>query len=306
MDKEADKGFVAAYRKLSKQDLSNKIRQAEEVLKSCILCPRACKVDRTAGERGFCKTGDQPYVSSWNPHFGEEAPLVGSHGSGTIFFTHCNLGCLFCQNWTISHLDEGNTISFKGMADIMITLQNYGCHNINFVTPTHQVPMILRSLEIAIEEGLKVPIVYNCGGYEALETLEILDGVIDIYMPDFKYADPGPAEKYSKAKDYPEVAKAAIKEMHRQVGDLVTDERGIALRGLLVRHLVLPEGLAGTEEVARFLVEEISPNTYTNIMAQYYPCYKAVEHPPLDRRLTHEEYRKAVKAARDAGLTRLD
>jgi putative pyruvate formate lyase activating enzyme len=189
---------------------------------------------------------------------------------------------------------------------MMIALQNYGCHNINLVTPTHQVPMILRSLEIARDKGLNVPIVYNCGGYESVDTLKILDGVIDIYMPDFKYSNPDVAMKYSKAKDYPSVAKAAIKEMHRQVGDLVMDERGIALRGLLVRHLVLPEGLAGTEEIVKFLVEEISPNTYTNIMAQYYPCYQAVKYPPLDRRITNQEYRRAVKAAIDAGLKRLD
>lgn len=306
MDKEAHNGFVAAYLKLPEEEFRKKIHLAEEILKSCTLCPRQCKVDRTSAESGFCRTGDKPFVSSWNPHFGEEAPLVGSRGSGTIFFTHCNLGCLFCQNWTISHLDEGNVISFTELADIMLTLQNYGCHNINFVTPTHQVPMILRSLGIAIEKGLKVPLVYNCGGYEAIETIKLLDGVIDIYMPDFKYSDSEPAKKYSRAKDYPSVAKAAIKEMHRQVGDLVIDNRGVALRGLLVRHLVLPEGLAGTEEAVRFIVKEISPDTYINIMAQYYPCYKAEEHPPLDRRITNEEFRKAVKAARNAGLKRLD
>jgi putative pyruvate formate lyase activating enzyme len=306
MDKEANKGFIAAYLKLPREKLREKIRLAEEILKSCTLCPRNCEVDRTAGELGFCRTGNKPFVSSWNPHFGEEAPLVGRHGSGTIFFTHCNLGCLFCQNWTISHLDEGSIISFEALANIMLTLQSYGCHNINFVTPTHQVPMILRALEIAIDRGLKVPLVYNCGGYESIETLNILDGIIDIYMPDFKYADSEPAMKYSKAKDYPSVAKAAIKEMHRQVGYLIMDSRGIALRGLLVRHLVLPAGLAGTEEIVRFLVEEISPNTYTNIMAQYYPCFQADEHPPLNRRITNEEYIRAVRVAQDAGLKRLD
>ena len=306
MDQKADKGFVAAYLNLSGKQLKEKIRQAEEILRSCNLCPRNCGVDRTSGERGFCRTGDKPFVSSYNPHFGEEAPLVGYHGSGTIFFTNCNLGCLFCQNWTISHLGEGHEISFEALADIMLDLQqNSGCHNINFVTPTHQVPMILKSLEIAIDKGLNVPLVYNCGGYEAIGTLKILDGIIDIYMPDFKYTDPEAAKKYSKAEDYPSVAKVAIKEMHRQTGDLTLDKRGIALRGLLVRHLVLPEGLAGTEEVVRFLADEISPDTYTNIMAQYYPCYKAGEHPPLDRRITNEEYRKAVKAARKAGLKRL-
>lgn len=306
MDQEASEGFVAVYLRLSRNDLKEKIRQAEEILKSCTLCPRNCLADRTAGIMGFCRTGKKPYVSSYNAHFGEEAPLVGYKGSGTIFFTHCNLGCFFCQNYSISHLGEGREISFKALAEIMLTLQGYGCHNINFVTPTHQVPMILRSLEIAIGKGLNIPLVYNCGGYEAVETLKVLDDVIDIYMPDFKFAGPEAARKYLQAQDYPEVAKTAIREMHKQVGDLIIDERGIALKGLLVRHLVLPEGLAGTEEVARFLAEEISPNTYTNIMAQYYPCYKAVGYPPINRRITNEEYREAVKAARDAGLKRLD
>lgn len=306
MDKEKDKDFIASYLKLSKKELKEKIQALEEILKECILCPRSCRVDRTAGEKGVCKTGNRPFVSSYNPHFGEERPLVGRRGSGTIFFTYCNLGCLFCQNWTISHLGEGDIIHFEKLADIMLTLQNYGCHNINLVTPTHQVPMILKSLEIAIEKGLKVPIVYNCGGYESIETLRILDGVIDIYMPDFKYSNPEVALRYSNAKDYPSVAKAAIKEMHRQVGDLVMDERGIALRGLLVRHLVLPDGVAGTEEVVKFLAQEISPDTYTNIMAQYHPCYKAFEYPPLDRRITDEEYRRALRAALEAGLRRLD
>ncbi len=307
MDKEADKGFVAAYLKLGPEELAEKVRSAEEILKHCTLCPRCCGVDRTAGEQGFCRTGDNPVVASYTPHFGEEAPLVGTRGSGTIFFTHCNLGCLFCQNWTISHVGEGSVTSFEKLAEIMIALQNdYGCHNINFVTPTHQVPMILRSLSIAAGRGLTVPLVYNCGGYESLETLRILDGLIDIYMPDFKYTDTGPAETYSKAEDYPAVAKAAIKEMHCQVGDLFMDERGVAQRGLLVRHLVLPGGMAGTAEAARFLADEISPDTYTNIMAQYYPCWKSMELPPLDRRITAQEYRQAVKAARKAGLKRLD
>lgn len=306
MDKEKTPVFKAAYLKLSRDSLREKIKAAKEVLKECTLCPRSCKVDRTSGKLGVCKTGDKPFVSSYNPHFGEERPLVGRHGSGTIFFTRCNLLCLFCQNWTISHLGEGDIISFEELAQIMLTLQGYDCHNINLVTPTHQVPMILEALAIAVEQGLKVPIVYNCGGYESLETLKILDGIIDIYMPDFKYSDPEVAFKYSRARDYPSVAKAAIKEMHRQVGDLIMDDRGVALRGLLVRHLILPEGMAGTEEIVKFLVEEISPNTYTNIMAQYYPCYKAVQFPPLDRRITNEEYRKALKAAIDAGLRRLD
>ncbi len=301
-----DDGFAASYLKLTKEELSQKTRLVSDMLKSCVLCPRNCGVDRTSGEEGFCKTGDRPFVSSWNPHFGEERPLVGKHGSGTIFFSRCNLGCFFCQNWIISHMGEGAAVSFEALADMMLSLQSSGCHNINLVTPTHQVPMILRSLEIAIEMGLSIPIVYNCGGYESIETLKILEGIVDIYMPDFKYFNPDIALKFSRAKDYPTVTMDAIREMHRQVGDLVMDERGVAQRGLLVRHLVMPEGLAGTEEIAKFLVDEISPDTYINIMDQYYPCYQAGKLPPLDRRITIEEYGKAVKAARDAGLTRLD
>jgi putative pyruvate formate lyase activating enzyme len=247
-----------------------------------------------------------PFVSSWGPHFGEERPLVGSHGSGTIFFGNCNLGCIFCQNYTISHLGEGREMSFERLAEVMLELQGIGCHNINLVTPTHQMPMILRALSIAAHKGLTIPIVYNCGGYESLEAVKLLDGVVDIYMPDFKYADPEMSLKYSKAKDYPAVAKAVIREMHRQVGDLVMDEDGIALRGLLVRHLVLPEGVAGTREVVRFIAEEISKNTYVNIMDQYRPCYKAFVNPPLDRRITEKEFTEAVKLALEAGLTRLD
>ncbi len=307
MNGEIDNRFAPAYLKLSQEALQDKIDRAGQILRNCTLCPRNCHVDRPAGELGFCGTGDQPYVASWNAHFGEEAPLVGHHGSGTIFFSHCNLGCLFCQNWTISHAGEGGPISFEALAKIMLALQQrHGCHNINFVTPTHQVYQILQALKIAIERGLSVPLVYNCGGYEAPETLRLLEGIIDIYMPDFKFADPDTAEQYAKAANYPAVAKAAIHEMHRQVGDLVVDSRGIARRGLLVRHLVLPEGLAGTKEIVEFLAREISPDTYLNIMDQYYPCYRAGEHPPLDRRLGREEYRRAVRAAREAGLTRLD
>jgi putative pyruvate formate lyase activating enzyme len=231
---------------------------------------------------------------------------VGRHGSGTIFFGNCNLGCLFCQNYSISHLGEGREMTVERLAEVMLELQGTGCHNINLVTPTHQMPMILHALSIAAQQGLAIPIVYNCGGYESLEAVKLLDGVVDIYMPDFKYADPEMSFKYSKAKNYPAAAKAVIKEMHCQVGDLVMDESGVALRGLLLRHLVLPGGSAGTREVVRFIAEEISKNTYINIMDQYYPCYKAFDHPPLDRRITREEFAEAVKLAREAGLTRLD
>jgi putative pyruvate formate lyase activating enzyme len=298
--------FIPSYLKLPSGTLDEKIVRAEGMLRSCRLCPRECRVDRTAGEVGFCRTGDEPFVSSWGPHFGEERPLVGRQGSGTIFFGNCNLGCIFCQNYEISHLGQGREMSVDRLAEIMLELQGMGCHNINLVTPTHQMPVILHALSIAAPAGLAVPIVYNCGGYESLEAIKLLDGVVDIYMPDFKYADPEMAFKYSKAKDYPAVAKAVIKEMHCQVGDLVMDGSGVALRGLLLRHLVLPGGIAGTREVVRFIAEEISKNTYINIMDQYYPCYKAFDHPPLDRRITREEYAEAVKLAWEAGLTRLD
>jgi putative pyruvate formate lyase activating enzyme len=247
-----------------------------------------------------------PEVSSYSPHFGEERPLVGHHGSGTIFMTHCNLKCLFCQNYSISHGGEGREISFERLGGMMVELQMMGCHNINFVTPTHYVPQVLKALPIAVEKGLKVPLVYNTGGYDSVETLKLLDGVFDIYMPDFKYADGKVAEEYSQASDYPEMAKLAFKEMHRQVGDLLLDERGIALTGLLVRHLVLPQELAGTKEVMHFLSQEISKNTYVNIMDQFYPCGRISPNSPLNRRITQGEYDDALEAAKNEGITRLD
>ena len=299
-------GFIPAYHNLSGAEFREKVRSAENILKECTLCPRDCRVDRTAGERGFCKTGDKLLVASWGPHFGEERPLVGRFGSGTVFFGSCNLGCVFCQNWSISRLGEGEEMSFEELAEIMIDLQGAKCHNINLVTPTHQMPMILRAIALAADRGLMLPIVYNCGGYESVEALRILDGVVDIYMPDIKYADPGAGLRYSKAPDYPAAAMNALREMHRQVGDLIMDDRGIALRGLLVRHLVLPGGLAGTKELAQFIADEISPDTYMNIMDQYHPCDSAFKYPPLDRRLSKREYAEAVQLARDAGLKRID
>lgn len=286
--------------------LGERIAAAYDILLQCDLCPHRCLVDRRHGERGICRTGDRPIVASYGPHFGEEDPLVGQHGSGTIFFSNCNLYCIFCQNWEISHGGEGEEISTEDLGAIMLYLQKRNCHNINFVTPSHQVPMILEALGHAIGGGLRVPLVYNCGGYDAVETLKLLDGIIDIYMPDFKFWDPEVAAQLTTASDYPEVARAALKEMHRQVGDLVLDERGVARRGLLVRHLVLPDGLAGTREIMKFLAEEISPNTYVNVMGQYRPCGRAHEHPSLRRFLTGMEHVEAQQMAREAGLTRLD
>lgn len=296
---------TGSYRALwNSGELGRRKDEAWERLKVCDLCAHECGVDRPAGKRGVCKSGDTVQISSYGPHFGEEDPLVGTHGSGTIFFTGCNLQCVFCQNWDISHMRLGHTVSTAELAGMMLELQDMRCHNINLVTPTHYMPHILAALVIACEGGLELPLVYNCGGYESLAALKLLDGVIDIYMPDVKYADPKVGLLFSRAKDYPKVVKAALKEMHRQVGDLLIDEDGIAWRGLLVRHLVLPEGLAGTREIVHFIAEEISPNTYINIMAQYRPEYRAREHPPLDRPVTRREYEEAVRLAKEAGLRR--
>jgi len=286
--------------------LDEKIAKAQRLLASCSVCPRNCKVNRIEGERGFCNAGFLPKVSSSSPHFGEEQPLVGFHGSGTIFLTHCNLGCNFCQNYSISHLDEGKEISTDELSRMMVAMQSLGCHNINFVSPTHYAPQILAALPNAIGLGLSVPMVYNTGGYDSVEMLKLLDGIFDIYMPDFKYSKGEVAEEYSQAQDYPVVAKQAITEMFRQVGDLVVDEREIAIRGLLIRHLVLPSGLAGTQDVMRFLAQDISRNTYVNIMAQYYPCGDIPPGSPLYRRISKLEYLQAVEIAKKEGITRLD
>ena len=299
--------FEPAYIQTYKKGLlKEKIKAAREILRSCTLCPRKCGADRLSGETGVCRTGEHALVSSFDAHFGEEAPLVGEHGSGAIFFTYCNLLCNFCQNYDISHEGWGEAVSSEQLAEIMLSLQKIGCHNINFVTPTHVVPQILSALEIAIPKGLSVPIVYNTGGYDRVETLQLLEGVVDIYMPDFKFWDSEIAEKTCKAPDYPETARRALKEMHRQVGDLVTDKAGIACRGLLLRHLVLPCGLAGTRDIMRFVAKEISPNTYVNIMAQYRPCGRAAEVEELAGFPSKTEYETAVQAAIEEGITRLD
>lgn len=286
-------------------ELISRAKIAHEMLRNCCLCPRNCKIDRLAGEVGICNTGELPRISSYFPHFGEEPPLVGSQGSGTIFFSYCNLKCIFCQNYTISHLGEGYEVSLQSLAEMMVELQRSGCHNINFVTPTHVVPQILGALSMAVEKGLCIPLVYNTGGYDSVETLRLLDGVIDIYMPDIKYTSGEAAKRLSKAKDYPEVVKAAILEMHRQVGDLMLDTRGIAYRGLLVRHLVLPAGLAGTREAMLFLAKKVSPETYINIMDQYCPYYKAQDHPIISRQITSKEYQEALRIAQEEGLSRI-
>ncbi len=286
--------------------LQDRIETARKRLSSCCMCPRRCEVDRIEGQKGICKTGLKAMVSSYAPHFGEENPLVGSGGSGTIFISGCNLLCVFCQNYEISHLRDGMEVTDGQLAAMMISLQKRGCHNINFVTPSHVVAQILAALPHAIEKGLKVPLVYNSSGYDSVESLKLLDGVVDIYMPDFKFWDPESSKRFAKSPDYPEIAKNAVKEMHRQVGDLVIDEQGVAVKGLLVRHLVMPGGLEETGGIMTFLADEISTNTYVNVMDQYRPCGEAAKYPQINRSLSRSEYNEAQRMARHAGLKRLD
>jgi putative pyruvate formate lyase activating enzyme len=292
--------------------VGQRLDAAYRLLESCTVCPRRCGVDRTAGELGVCGAGTEIVVSSVSLHHGEEPPVSGLSGSGTIFLTHCNLKCVFCQNYPISHQGQGEPMSLDELAAAMLHLQRLGAHNVNLVTPTHYGPQILDALGRAFERGLAIPVLYNCGGYEAVEMLALFEGLVDIYMPDMKYADPGAAEKFSSAPDYPEVNRRAIREMHRQVGDLVLDERGlprarssgIAVRGLLVRHLVLPNNLAGTDEVMRFLAQEISPETAVSLMSQYFPQYHASRFPEIARRITADEYRRAQALMERHGLHR--
>ena len=280
---------------------SKPVQQLWDCMNPCTLCPRRCEVYRSKGETGFCGIGEMPVVSSVGPHFGEESVLVGSGGSGTIFFAGCNLGCVFCQNFDISHHRHGREITIERLAQSILELQDYGCSNINFVTPTHVVPAITAAIELARKKGLTLPTVYNTGGYDSVETLKLLEGFVDIYMPDMKYSDSEVAEELSSAPDYPEVNFAAVNEMHRQVGDLQVIN-GLATRGLLVRHLVLPENLAGSFEVIDFLAGQISILTTINVMEQYRPCYKADSHPKINRRPTFEEIESVRQYAIKKGL----
>lgn len=286
-------------------ELGKRIKQLSTILADCTLCPRRCQVNRLAGEQGFCRTGRAAVVASYCPHFGEESCLVGVSGSGTIFFANCNLGCVFCQNYSISHQGEGIEMDSGQLAAIMLSLQKQGCHNINLVTPSHVVPQIVAALPAAIAKGLTLPLVYNSSGYDAVDTLRLLEGIVDIYMPDFKFWNSESARRFANAPDYPDRAREAISEMHRQAGDLQLDDQGLAVRGLLVRHLVMPGGLAETAEIMHFLAQ-LSPQTYVNVMEQYRPLYKAGQFPPIDKPLSPAEYEQAVSLARQAGLTRLE
>ena len=297
--------FTPSYVALDeKGELTQRVRLLQEFLKECRLCPRECRVNRLNGGIGYCGAGSEPMVSSAFPHFGEEPPLVGDQGSGTIFLTHCNLRCIFCQNYDISHLGRGERMTPHEMAQTMVKLQEMGCHNINLVTPTHYAPQIVASLPNAIEMGLRLPIVYNCSGYESLEVIQLLDGIVDIYMPDVKYMDEKYSKRFSNAPDYPEVIKKVLKEMHRQVGDLTNNSKGMAERGLLIRHLVMPGDVSSSETVLKFIAEEISVHSYVNVMAQYRPEYRAGEYPEISRRITHKEFLEALQLAKSFRLYR--
>jgi len=287
-------------------DLKKRAADFQRRLKACDLCPRDCGVNRVEGEIGFCGVGNQVWVNSYGLHFGEEDPLRGWQGSGTIFFSGCNLSCLYCQNAEISQKISGSEISVEVLANVMLELENRGAHNINLVSPTHVIAQIIKAIYIAAQRGLKLPIVYNTGGYDSIHTLKMLDGIIDIYMPDMKYSEPEISGRLSGVPDYPSVNQIAVKEMFRQVGNLVMSTQGIAERGLLVRHLVLPGGLAGSKTVLEFIAKEISRNTYLNIMDQYRPAYLAGRHSEINRRITSDEYQVVVKEALRLGLNRLD
>jgi len=283
--------------------LEDRVHKLKSMLQDCVLCPHQCKVNRLRGERGYCKTLENPIVSGAEPHFGEEDELVGRNGSGTIFFSHCNMSCIFCQNYDISHLGVGQEIDVYELAELMLELQERGCHNINFVTPGHVVPQMVQSIYIAAQGGLSIPIVYNSNGYDLIDTLKMLEGIIDIYMPDIKFASNQAGLKYLGVKNYYDIAKSAVKEMYRQVGNLMSDSSNIAYKGLLVRHLVMPQNVEHTKKILEFISDEISKDAYINLMNQYYPAFKSHNHPEIDRPITTEEYVTASNYAKQSKLS---
>jgi len=289
-----------SYLRLTSKELKERIDRGYVILENCRLCARECKVNRLAGERGFCRAGALPMISSYNLHFGEEPSISGDRGSGTIFFTYCSMKCCFCQNYPISQREVGNEINIEELSAMMLKLQTRGAHNINLVTPTHFVPQIIRALKVAIEKGLNIPIVYNTGGYDNLETLKLLDCIVDVYMPDAKYGDNKNSEKYSSALNYVEANITALKEMYSQVGDLTVNDE-IAKRGILVRHLILPNNISNTKEVLHTL-SSISKDMYVSLMSQYFPCNRADEYPELTRKITRKEYNEALKVLENLGL----
>lgn len=306
---ELPESWQPAYARLEAQgDLAGRVEQAYALLERCDLCPHRCGVNRLKGEIGFCRAPAKVMVYSYQPHFGEELPLVGSGGSGTIFFSNCSLRCVFCQNWPIAHEGWGHEITDKDLAEMMLDLQTRGCHNINLVTPTHVMPHIVAATRIALERGLRLPLCYNTSGYELVQNIRLLDGIVDIYLPDLKFMDGAEARRYNfgAISDYPEMAQESIIEMHRQVGDVITDDVGIALRGLMIRHLVMPNRIAGTREFVTWVAESLSKDTYVNIMSQYRVEHKAFEFERIARAITSEEFVEAMEWAKEAGLTNLD
>jgi len=300
--------WCPAYERLDRQgQLAERIEQAYAMFENCRLCPRRCEVNRREGEKGFCRAPMKPVIYSAHPHFGEEMCLVGHHGSGTIFFSNCNLRCIFCQNWPIAHEGRGKVVEDENLATMMLYLQRIGCHNVNLVTPTHVMPNILNATRIALKKGLHIPLVYNTSGYESLEILKVLDGIVDIYLPDMKYMDNEKAAQYSAgASDYPDVTKQAISEMNRQVGGLLLNRQGIALRGLMIRHLVMPNRVAGTAKFVRWVAGNLPKSTYVNIMPQYRVEYRAFDYPEIARGITVDEFLEAIAWAEQSGLTNLD
>ncbi|MBB6215913.1 putative pyruvate formate lyase activating enzyme [Anaerosolibacter carboniphilus] len=287
---------------LDNGELEKRVKTFNEMLQNCVLCPHQCEVNRVDGERGYCQTLQNPIISGAEAHLGEEPELVGRHGSGTIFFAHCNLACVFCQNYEISYCGEGKEVSSAQLAEIMLNLQNKGCHNINLVSPGHIIPQIVEGIFLASQRGLTLPIVYNTNGYDLTDTLKLLEGIIDIYMPDIKFSDDTLGLKYLGVKNYFTIAKNAVKEMYHQVGNLQTDHRNIAQRGLMIRHLVMPQNLAGTDEIMKFIVNDLSENCYVHMMAQYYPTHHAYLYKEISRRITDEEFHHAISLAKSAGL----
>ena len=293
--------YIEAY---NSGNLDKVAEKTFKMLESCSICPRRCKVNRLKDEKGFCKTGLKPKVYNFMAHHGEEPPISGENGSGTIFFSNCNMACVYCQNYEFSQVGEGREVDFEELADFMLQLQQMNCHNINLVTPTHVLPQIINALKIAVSKGLTIPLVYNTGGYELAEIIKLLAGIVDIYLPDMRYVDNAAAIKYSNAPDYPEYNQEALREMHRQVGIAKFDKENIIKRGLIIRHLVLPDNISGTDKVMRFIGDELSADTYISLMSQYFPCYKAGQFTEISRRITPEEYTEAKRIMQRYGLNK--
>lgn len=302
-----DESWRPAYARLEDEGLlAARVEEAARLFESCRLCPRQCGVNRRRGETGYCRAPAEAMVSTSHPHFGEELPLTGRGGSGTIFFANCNLRCVFCQNWPISHKGRGRKVTDDDLAGMMLDLQERGCHNINLVTPTHVMPNILAATRIALGRGLRLPLVYNTSGYERTEIVRLLDGIVDIHMPDMKFMDAEPAALYMGAPDYPAMAAESIREMFRQVGPLQIGADGLATRGLMIRHLVMPNRLSNAQAFVQWVAKELAVDVYVNIMAQYRVEYRAFEFPPIARAITAQEFTEAIRWAREAGLTNLD